>query len=399
MRIDSSLAPIAFAHDAEWAIREINGIQLWQQVKGMDADVHRAQFEASEARYRAQEDRPYELSDGIAYFSLSGVMTKAPTSWDSGTSTSRMRRAIRLASNDEDVKAILIKIDSPGGSVAGTKELADDVAAAAKQKTVYGYIEDLGCSAAYWVGSQCSKLYANATAIVGSIGTLLVLYDYSAMTEEAGIECLVFATGELKGAGAFGSKVTPAQRDKFQALVNDLNSHFLAGVARGRKLPKSKVKDLADGGTHVGQAAADLGLIDEIASWEDVVNRLRTKTRGAKAEHELSASDPLSGIQLEDELDAALSAVQGANTRLTDVSEWRVEHNRPPLSPARLEQAKSLHAQLGGMIEACEPPSQEEPTPEPEGQPESEQSDTGLSEQALMERTLALRTAQLGKCR
>src|SRR5690606_31819803 len=129
-----------------------------------------------------------------------GAMTKQGSSFG-GASTVRTRRAIRSAAADKSVSAIMLLIDSPGGSVSGTSDLADDVANAKKKKPVYAYIEDTCCSAAYWVASQCSAIYANPTAIVGSIGTYMVVADYSRMAENAGVKVHCISTGKYKGAG------------------------------------------------------------------------------------------------------------------------------------------------------------------------------------------------------
>ena len=96
-------------------------------------------------------------------------------------STIEARRQIREAVADDEIGAILLHVDFPGGTIAGTKELADDVAAVAKQKLTHSFIEDQCASAALWVASQSAQVFANETAMIGSIGTLSVIHDLSAM--------------------------------------------------------------------------------------------------------------------------------------------------------------------------------------------------------------------------
>lgn len=385
---DTSLMPSALLHDTFWAIEPTAGQLLAKQLASTDRKAHESHYRATvsqrstiSARARG-DDRPYDLQQSVAILSLVGPMTKAQVSFGSGCSTVQLRRDLRAANADPDVKAIILRIDSPGGSVAGTAELADEVAAINKVKPVYAYIEDCGCSAAYWVASQAKKIFANRTAIVGSIGTLLVLEDWSKAFEQAGVEVLVFSTGEFKGSGTFGTEITLAQREKFQKMVDGLQEHFLSAVSTGRRISKTKAKALADGNTHVGMEALDLGLVDEIASFDQVLRSIAGKPSGAKAEDDLPTGGPLSGLRLEEELEAALSAVEGVTSRLEGYSTWRIEHGRSPIGEARLEQVEAINARLSSLIEACQP----QPLPQVQEFDESE----------LLARSLALRTAHLG---
>ena len=176
----------------------------------------------------------------IAVVSISGAMTKRGSSMARGGSTIRARRAIRQAVNNDDVSSILLQIESPGGATAGTKELADDIHAANDRKPVVAFIEDIGASAAYWVASQASEVYANGPALVGSIGTYMVINDFSAAAEEQGIKVHVIRAGEFKGAGVPGTEVTEEHLEQFQSIVNETNAFFLDGVAAGRKMARRR---------------------------------------------------------------------------------------------------------------------------------------------------------------
>lgn len=216
-------------------------------------------------------------SGDIALVQLSGSLMKSVGSMTAGTSTIAARRQIRQAAQNEDVAGILLVIDSPGGTVSGTQELADDVAAAALKKPVYVQIEDLGASAAYWVASQGTQIAANRTGQVGSIGTFMVVNDLSALAAKEGVKVHVIRAGDFKGAGVPGTEVTGAQLTEWQRTVTALNEHFLAGVARGRKMSPDAVRQLADGRVHIAEEARAKGLIDAVQSLDQTLAQLRSK--------------------------------------------------------------------------------------------------------------------------
>lgn len=225
-----------------------------------------------------RESQPYRTAGRMALINLSGVMQKHRSRYAmlfGGASTSDLRDAVLQATEDGQVDSILIRVDSPGGSVAGTGDLADAVRAAAAVKPVHAFIEDLGASAAYWVASQATRVLANPTAMVGSIGTYAVIYDFSKAADEMGIGVHVVRAGEFKGAGVPGTKISKEQLAEFQREINDLNEHFVAGVARGRDLPMERARKLANGAVHIGAKAIDLGLIDDVATWNAAITQLR----------------------------------------------------------------------------------------------------------------------------
>jgi signal peptide peptidase SppA len=256
-----------------WAMEEQQFMRLAEYARGMDVAQH---IQAATAiRAQKQEEPLYELTEGgVGVIRLNGAMTKYGSSLSGSQGTITTRRAVRSAARDESVKAIALLIDSPGGATAGTGDLADEVAAAAKVKPVVAYIEDLGASAAYWVASQASEIVANDTALVGSIGTYMVIDDWSGAYAQKGIKTHVIHAGQYKGAGVQGSDLTAEQIADFQRLVNEINDRFVRGVAKGRKMSMEQARELADGRMHIAGQAMTLGLVDRIASWAEVVSGL-----------------------------------------------------------------------------------------------------------------------------
>ena len=218
-----------------------------------------------------------DVRGGIAVISIEGMMTKGGSSFG-GCSTVAVRQAIRSAAMDDGVDGIMLVISSPGGTCAGTADLADDVARAAALKPTYAYIEDLGCSAAYWVASQATRLYANRTATVGSIGTMVVLTDTTGAQEELGIKYTVVSTGDKKGLGADGA-VTDELVAEWQGIVDDLNQHFAAAVTAGRGFTAEQLSAVSDGGVWIAQQSLALGLIDEVASLDAAMTAILQETK------------------------------------------------------------------------------------------------------------------------
>lgn len=222
------------------------------------------------------------VGEGVAMIRIDGPTAKGFGKFGE-MSTVFVRRAIRAASTNPDVASILLVIDSPGGYVAGTDDLARDVAAANEVKPVVAFIEDLGASAAYWVASQARAVYANPTAQVGSIGVFAVIEDASKAAEVAGVTVHVLSTGPLKGAGAEGAPVTPEQLAAWQTEIDDTMAHFAAAVRKGRNMTPKGFAEVATGGTWIASKAKDLGLIDGVRTLDATVAAM-PKPRRTKAD-------------------------------------------------------------------------------------------------------------------
>lgn len=271
-----------------WAMREQDFQATAELVRGLNLSLHLAGPAPEAARQQADSAGSYVVtSDGVAMIDIRGRMQKQQASLGGSASTVATRRAIRAAAADPEVGSILMVVDSPGGTVAGTKELADDIAAAGKIKPVIGFAEDMAASAAYWAISQATQVFAQPTAMVGSIGTYGVVHDMSALAAKEGVKVHVIRAGAMKGAGTPGTEVTPEQLAAFQEEVNTLNEFFLAGVAAGRGMTVDQIRTLATGQAWIGQKAVDAGLIDGVATFDQALATARaaastTKAKGKK---------------------------------------------------------------------------------------------------------------------
>lgn len=271
-----------------WAISEEHGRLIQQTVERIDFSEHFRHQAEIRAEIRSATPAPvglaagggggygYTVEDGVARFELTGLMMKQAASFGDGTSTAMLRRDLRQARNDPAVKGALMVIDSPGGHAAGTSDLAEEIAAFAAVKPLVGFGEDLVASAAMWAASQTTEFYANAGALVGSIGSYTVLRDYSVAAAQAGVKTYVIRAGTYKGAGTPGTEITPDMLAEFQRTVNLVNAPFVAAVAQGRRIAPTKAAELADGRIHSAAAAKELGLIDGVMTLDGAMARVRT---------------------------------------------------------------------------------------------------------------------------
>ncbi len=258
-------------YSGAWAMHEPAFLAMVAQVERMDIAAHvRARIDGE-----IQGDgEPFTTVDGIAVIDIVGTMTKFGSSLSDTPGSVTLRKVVREAAADNSIRGILLRFDSGGGTVAGTDDLAQDVARALTVKPVVAYIEDMCASAAYYVASQCGRVVANESAIIGGIGTFMAIRDFSALFDEAGVKVHVIKSGEFKGAGEEGTVITDAQLAEFQRTVDSFGGLFVAAVARGRGMSEKAAKSLADGRVHVGAEAIPLKLIDAVETIEDTMATL-----------------------------------------------------------------------------------------------------------------------------
>ena len=220
----------------------------------------------------------YETVGSLAVVPLNGPLMKGWSKYG-GTSTLWARAAIRNANADDKIRGIMLHIDSPGGTSAGTAELGDDIANS--QKPIHAHIADLGASAAYWAASQADYVTMNRAGFAGSIGVYASIYDTSGAAEAQGVKVHVVSTGPYKGAGEDGAPVTEEQIAHWQDVVNQHFKLFEAAVRGGRRMLKSTFEKVSDGRVFGAEESKSLGLIDDVASFEKALIRLKNaKAKG-----------------------------------------------------------------------------------------------------------------------
>jgi protease-4 len=174
----------------------------------------------------------------------------------------------KLADNDR-VKALIVAIDSPGGSVAGGEGLHDAIAHVAGKKPVVAVMGGTAASAGYMVAVPAARIFAREGTLTGSIGVLLMTGEVSGLLKSIGVTTDAITSGPLKDQPSFTKPLTSQGRDVLQALVMDMYDQFVGMVANGRHMDDARVRELADGRAYTGRQALKLGLIDAIGGESD----------------------------------------------------------------------------------------------------------------------------------
>ena len=230
---------------------------------------------------------------GIAVLPLYGIVTQRGNMVDDvsgpGTaSTQQFSNILRAALQDETVSQILIDIDSPGGSVYGVAELADEIVSARAQKPVVAIANSLAASAAYWIGCSASEFYVTPGGEVGSIGVWQAHQDCSKAMDEAGVKTTLISAGKFKVEGNPYAPLDEEAQGFMQSRVDDYYAAFTKAVAKGRGVPISQVRDGMGQGRVLGaDAALASSMVDGIATFDDVVKKMR---RDARAQIKPNAS-------------------------------------------------------------------------------------------------------------
>lgn len=179
------------------------------------------------------------------------------------------------------VKAIVLRVDSPGGAVAPTQEIYEEIEKLKKKKPVIASFGGMAASGGYYIGSACDQIVANPGTLTGSIGVIMELGNIEELLKKVGVQGYSVKSGANKDIGSPLKPLTPEGRAILQGLVNNVHGQFISAVAKGRKLPEDKVKELADGRVYSGEQAKDLGLVDVLGNMEDAVD-LAAKRVGIK---------------------------------------------------------------------------------------------------------------------
>lgn len=190
----------------------------------------------------------------VARLSVSGLITE---------DRSVTRTVDRLAT-DPSVKALIVSIDSPGGSVAGGESLHDAIARVAARKPVVAVMRGEAASAAYMIAVAADRIYARQSTLTGSIGVLLQAPQFSGLLDKLGIGVTSIVSGPLKDQPGLTHPLSEQGKAVLQGLVMDLYNQFVAIVAKGRHMDPARVRELGDGRAYTGRQALKLGLIDAI---------------------------------------------------------------------------------------------------------------------------------------
>jgi len=233
-----------------------------------------------------------------------------------------VNRHLKQYGDDSRVKAIILRVDSPGGGVSASQEIYREVKRVKeeKKKKVVISMGSVAASGGYYIAAPADKIFANPGTITGSIGVIAEWLNYKELAEWAKLKPVTFKSGEFKDTGSPTRELTDAEKKYFQAMIDELYGQFVGAVTEGRlgkgeagvELNRDRVAQLADGRVYTGEAARKNGLVDEIGNYEDAV-KATAKLIGIKGDPQIiTPPKPKEGITL---LDLLLGA-----TKITSVS-------------------------------------------------------------------------------
>ncbi|MFN0087624.1 MAG: signal peptide peptidase SppA [Blastocatellia bacterium] len=252
--------------------------------------------------------------DRIAVIPIEGVID--------GEMAKRVNRHLKQYGDDSRVKAILLRIDSPGGSVSPSQEIYREVKRIKeeKKKKIVVSMASVAASGGYYIACPADRILANPGTVTGSIGVIAEWLNYKDLAAWAKLKPVVFKSGEFKDTGSPTRDLSEADRKFFQNMIDELYAQFVQAVAEGREgkgpqgveLNLERVRALSDGRVYTGEAALKNGLVDELGNYEDAV-KATAKLIGIKGEPGIvTPPKPREGYTL---LDLLFSA-----TKITSVS-------------------------------------------------------------------------------
>ena len=183
-----------------------------------------------------------------------------------------MLKVVKRFADDAEMKAVVVRIDSPGGAVGPSQEIFDEVRKLAEKKTVVCSMGNLAASGGFYIAMACPHILAEPGTLTGSIGVITQFPNVKGLAERFSVRFETIKSGKLKDSGNPFRDMTPEDRAYWQQLVDQVYAQFLQAVVEARNLPEADVRKIADGRVLTGQQAQELGLIDDLGNFNDAVD-------------------------------------------------------------------------------------------------------------------------------
>ncbi len=214
----------------------------------------------------------------VGVIEINGVLGGEATSLlaTNAADSNRIMKAIRTAAKRPDIKAVVVRINSPGGTAVAAQEIGIELDKLRQTgKPVVTSMGDVCASGGYWIACSSDYIMANGTTLTGSIGAIMETTNLQGLYDKLGIRQEVFKSGEHKDIGSPGREITPQERDILQAVVSDSYAQFLKQVKQGRKgkIDPLELEDIADGRVFTGEKAIQMGLVDSLGNYYDAIKK------------------------------------------------------------------------------------------------------------------------------
>jgi protease-4 len=213
-------------------------------------------------RYSGAKPGRFAFGDKIAIVEIKGVISQS----------SGIIEELQLYLEDEGVKAIILRIDSPGGGVGPSQEIHREILKGKSKKKVVTSMGSVAASGGYYIACASDLIVANPGTITGSIGVLMQFSNFEELLKKIGIKGMVLKSGEHKDIGSPFREMTPEEKRIMQEVLDNVHQQFIQAVADGRKLDYSKVVQIADGRILTGEQAKNFGLVDKMGNLQDTID-------------------------------------------------------------------------------------------------------------------------------
>jgi protease-4 len=215
------------------------------------------------------EDRSWKNEPRIAVVGLRGIILDAKNPVE----------LLKKYRKDDRVKAIIVRVDSPGGSVAAAQEIYREIVRTLPQKKVVISMGNVATSGGYYIAAAGNRIMANPGTLTGSIGVVMQFSNVQEVMHKVGVSLEVVKSGAFKDIGSPVRRMKPEERRLLEGVIQNVHRQFVDIVAEARRLPKSEVEKIADGRIFTGEQAKALGLVDELGSLEDAVELTKKMAR------------------------------------------------------------------------------------------------------------------------
>jgi protease-4 len=212
-------------------------------------------------RYIGKPGR-FAFGDKIAIVEIKGVITQS----------SGIIEEINQYQEDEGVKAIILRIDSPGGGVGPAQEIHREILKVKSKKKVVTSMGSVAASGGYYIACASDLIIANPGTITGSIGVIMEFTNIEELFKKIGIKGVVLKSGEHKDIGSPFREMTPEEKKIIQEVIDNVHQQFVQAVVKGRKMDQEKVMQIADGRILTGEQAKQIGLVDQIGNLQDAID-------------------------------------------------------------------------------------------------------------------------------
>ncbi len=179
--------------------------------------------------------------------------------------------SIRRFAKADHVRAVVLRVESPGGGVTPSQEIYRELTRLREKKPVIASLGGVAASGGYYIASACSTIVANPGTITGSIGVIMETVNVQGLLEKLGVKGVVIKAGTYKDLGSPLRDMSPEERQILGTMLNDVHKQFIAAVATGRHMDEAKIQTLADGRVYSGEQALRLGLVDQLGNFQDAI--------------------------------------------------------------------------------------------------------------------------------